>query len=111
MRYDVLKKYNHEESIDGLTPFEEDPIRAYFSIRNYKQLEFVADSRQLEYLFHLHKRNLSVPAPKQVLITIHEIIFELSLSKNRKKTQIKLLIVYVQTAFILFFGIIGILVI
>ena len=79
MRYDVLKNYNHEslrESIAGLTPFEKDPIRAYFSIMNYKQLEFVADSRQLKYLFHLHKRNLSVPAPKQVLITIHKIIFE-----------------------------------
>ena len=52
--------------------YKTDPIPYYFVNEHYKQVKFVCDSIQHDYLIQLKNKGLSVPVPDNLLITIRD---------------------------------------
>jgi energy-coupling factor transporter ATP-binding protein EcfA2 len=71
---------------------KDDPIPYYFVNEHYKQVKFVCDSIQHDYLVQLENKGLPVPVPDNLLITIRNCrnsynrIIDLPRSIQRQKT-------------------------
>lgn len=60
----------HDSNDDNNSVSQQDLLRTYFVNEYYKQVKFVCDSTQAEYLSLLNQRQLRIPVPKQLSITI-----------------------------------------